>query len=108
MERWIFGVIATLGLAVASPAATAGDDWMATCKSVSKMAEAIMKGRQAGGSMADMMAVDTGNETVTQMGRLLVMQAFKQPRFDSEEYQHKAVVDFSNNAYSMCASRLSQ
>lgn len=108
MERFvIYAAVAGL-LGASAQSVRADDDWMARCKSASQLAEAVMKGRQDGGSMADMMSIDYGSEQGAKSARILIVEAFKQPRYESAEYQHRAVVDFGNTVYGACTDRFAK
>ena len=80
---------------------TAGD--AEACKMVSQIAEKIMTARQVGVPMANAMDVMIDSPGVLgNAGKVLVEMAYEVPRFQTEEFQHREVVEFGNQAYSMC------
>lgn len=66
------------------------------CTMVSSLARSVMKSRQDGANMAEMM--EGANEVL----RRLAVEAYSQPRYSSPEYIQKAIDDFSNDAYLAC------
>ena len=88
-------MVASLGLAQAAdfnePALTD------ICPSLGDMAEQIMRARQRGVSMSEMMQlmpVDDGSDPVIPVARLMVISAFEGPRFQTERHQWRTIEDF--------------
>lgn len=88
-------MVASLGLAQAAdftePASTD------ICPSLGDMAEQIMRARQRGVSISEMMQlmpVDDGSDPVIPVARLMVISAFEVPRFQTERHQWRTIEDF--------------
>lgn len=82
---------------VAAVEATAAEP-IEVCESYHGLAEAIMQVRQNGGSMPQMMQITADNE----VGKLLVREAFDQPRYSTEEVQRRTIENFANDVYAEC------
>ena len=103
-------LIAIAALAVAP--ATANADSM--CPSLEKLATSVMEARQANVPLGKAMDIvrglplgsGTGTEAARASARAVVEMAYEQPRYDSEEYKHNAVVDFANKVSLMCYQTL--
>lgn len=67
------------------------------CKSLSGLAESVMAHRQDGTSVVTLM--ELADLPVT---RLLIEEAYKKPRYSSEQYQRRAVSDFRDEYYIIC------
>lgn len=71
------------------------------CKSVSNLAETAMTYRQEGISVVAMIeAVDLP------VSRFLIKEAYKMPRYSSEEYQRQAISDYRDEYYINCLKAL--
>lgn len=75
-----------------------------TCESLSDLSGSIMKARQAGVSMQKAMAIanDGNKEALNNYTRLQVIKAYDSPRFTTDDYQMRAISDFSDEAYLEC------
>jgi 3-oxoacyl-ACP reductase-like protein len=75
-----------------------------TCKSYSEMARAIMKNRQEGAPMQDIIAIvtDGKNPGAEQFGEQLVIAAYELPRMSAEKNKQREVDDFANAVYLDC------
>jgi len=60
------------------------------CPMLGELAASIMENRQVGTPISDMMAVAPDNDLVTS----IVLQAYQEPRYSTEEYRQRAVDDF--------------
>jgi hypothetical protein len=72
------------------------------CKGSSDLAKVIMKKRQSGLSISEMMEKNQTYGEVQKEADLYTISAFKVPRYDVKEYQDKAILDFSNDIYLEC------
>lgn len=72
---------------------------LANCKKYSSMATELMKARQSGVALADVMAATQGDPDI----QGIVMTAYEQPRMRLEENQQRVIVDFANEVYLACA-----
>ncbi len=64
----------------------------ATCKDIGRVAEQIMEARQMGVAMDKVVDIVGSHELMV----VIVMDAYEQPRFSTEDYVTKAVADFKN------------
>jgi hypothetical protein len=76
-----------------------------SCENIDKTAENIMTSRQSGVPMVEVVKLvneniksDTLNKFVTEM----VKDAYKEPRFSTQDYKKKAILDFRNKWYLFC------
>jgi len=104
MKRFIVAVVGSFVL-WASPVSA----WD-VCKHVEEMAENIMKNRQAGASMSDMMEIanSTESEATRTVARHLVVKAYEMPRFSTEEHKRNIIIRFKNKAYLECYKALNK
>ena len=81
------------------------DDWSEKCDSYTQLAEAIMKARQSGVSMAKLMKTvkkKDGGDFVVQ----LIIDAYDTPRYSSEKMQQETIENFRDNNYLECVKAL--
>jgi len=80
------------------------EDWLSICKSSAGAAKVIMSSRQRGAAMTDMMdrVVRPADPAIKDIVKAFVIDAYNRPRFDTPEYQQKAILDFENHAYLTC------
>ncbi|WP_305967426.1 hypothetical protein [Marinobacter salsuginis] len=69
-----------------------------SCEDVSDLARDVMRNRQANIPMAEMMKATEGMPMV----QSIIKEAYKIPRYGSEEFKRDAMTDFSNNWYMAC------
>jgi 3-oxoacyl-ACP reductase-like protein len=76
----------------------------ATCKSYGEMARAIMKNRQEGAPMDDIIGIvtDGKNPEADRIGEQMVILAYEQPRMGVDKNKQREVDDFSNKVYLDC------
>ena len=60
------------------------------CKGLGDIAEKLMELRQAGGALSDIMS----NPELSSLTKRMAIDAFKKPRFSTEEFQRSAITDF--------------
>ena len=88
-----------LGLIV-SDVASADDK---TCSRAAKVAEHLMMARQRGVSLEDALeALSSYPASAHKFVRALVMDAYSVPRFNSPEYQQRAIGEFRDEAHLAC------
>lgn len=68
------------------------------CDSFENMSRLIMKSRQAGTPMRDLIKRAKGNEAII----ATIVDAFKEPRWSSLERVKRSVDDFANDSYKVC------
>lgn len=71
------------------------------CPSMGRLADSIMKGRQEGLAMSDMMGL-AGESEVSSLVRKMVIMAFEEPRYHSEEGKLRATQDFRAKIETIC------
>jgi len=81
--------------------AKASDDLTSKCKSISTLAGTIMKARQAGTSMSEMMEVKIGPD-VKDLATSMIVSAFETPRFNTEKIKQETISDFRDDWYLKC------
>lgn len=73
------------------------------CELISRYAEAVMGARQNNADMAEVMKVaidDKGN--VEEWKRGLIIDAYRQPRWETEARKEAATRDYKNETYLVC------
>ncbi|HAV5443894.1 TPA: hypothetical protein JI052_17680 [Acinetobacter baumannii] len=78
----------------------------ATCKTLEKLAEAVMTARQEGAPMSEIYMKDYGSADRNKVMKTLVKEAYKTPRFNSQQSKKNAVEDFKNEKFSYCIENL--
>lgn len=81
--------------------------WKQTCGLIGFSARKTMESRQAGVSMADQLRITDKflkpDDPAGKLEQKIVLDAYKQPRFEVEENQQKSVEDFRDKWYLACA-----
>lgn len=72
------------------------------CRTISNMATEIMKARQNGVPMADVMELVPNPSPIAKLGKSLVISAYERRRYSSAEMRQESVVDFANEVYLSC------
>lgn len=81
------------------------------CEQMYGISHSIMQMRQWGTPITEQMEMfdemekkskDEGNKKLLKLYRLIVVEAYKEPRFDTKEYQDKISTDFANNMTAIC------
>lgn len=107
MQKFIY-FIATAFLAACFSAqgAPGPDEDLEECKRMEDSAKMVMKARQAGAPMSKLwdVAVNTHDEYLEGMYKMLIRNAFDKPRFSTEEMQERSVTDFQNDFFAACMS----
>lgn len=76
-----------------------------TCKAIDLFAMTVMTNRQNGVPMSSMYSVVAkieAPESVKNLMKIIIDEAYKQPRFETEEYQNKAITDFRDTMFLSC------
>lgn len=76
------------------------------CETLEKLAEAVMKARQEGASMSALYMKDYGSSDRNKIMKSLVKEAYKKPRFNSQQSKTDAINDFKNEKFSYCIENL--
>ena len=84
---------------------TLAQDWQSNCKGFEHLARSIMTARQKGEDMSKLMGVaaDPARASAKDLTTNLIFSAYRQPRYQTEDMQQKAIDDFSNDTYLGCA-----
>lgn len=75
------------------------------CTQAAHLAESIMTARQNGTSLEKALSVLTDNvddPAAVNAGKQLIIEAYKQPRYNSEEIQQRTIGDFRDNVHVAC------
>lgn len=88
----IAAVVATFSLPVMA------DTPLENCKIVSNLANTIMERRQEGADMAGLLEIAKDSELAT----MLIMEAYKQPQFNTEAIKLRTIRNFKNNVMREC------
>lgn len=72
-----------------------------TCEMFNKIAEAVMTARQSGVALSDLMS-DFESITSDPYFSQMLIDAYDQPRFTTEEVQKRTIQEFANEHYSQC------
>lgn len=100
------GLITVCALAFSVKAATYTPENLKTCKGVNDLGRTIMKARQDKLPMMDLMEIDTGE--MNPLVQLMVTAAFKEPLYQSAEFQENATTEFANKWYAICLKARSE
>lgn len=83
--------------------------WQDNCRSMSVAAKSIMKARQDGASMADLIdAAEVNGGALAGVIQGMIVLAYEKPGYSSAKFKEKASTDFANEAYLACAKALKQ
>ena len=92
-------IIAAAALALTATSAIAEEN---TCKKIGKLAESIMDARQMEISVVDMLGTANGNKIIER----IVMDAYDQIPYVTEERKRKQTLRFSNKWELVCVKSL--
>ena len=73
------------------------------CSAISRLARAVMQKRQAGATMAEMMAGKAESPEFQELGETLIVAAFDEPVAGTEEAKQKAVNAFECASFEACS-----
>jgi predicted outer membrane protein len=93
MKNLIISALLTLPLTVQADTTP-----LEECKDISYAAGEVMKVRQNGGEMAVIYELTNGNK----MFEVMVIEAYKQTMYTTEEYKNRAVVKYKNLWFGEC------
>lgn len=92
-------------MAVTSSLAATANDKHRACETTGKLAESMMTARQAGVPLEKAMKKVMN---IYPKGDLLLLDAYKHPRFTSEKYQKRAIQDFKEATLLECYKLVSE
>lgn len=74
------------------------------CSAIAKYAETIMSNRQHGVPLQKMLdsIAEAENKAIVPVARTLLITAYKEPGFSTEEMQQKTIREFTTKAQVMC------
>lgn len=84
---------------------SSSDEPKTLCDKFAKSAEAIMSARQGGADMSKMTNDILSTQTIPEVKNLataMINSAYDKPRYSSDEYQQRAIMDFKNDNYLSC------
>lgn len=97
--------IAIVAIALAPSAAMAGQPNGNVCDGLSSIAGSIMKARQSGAGVVDVMDAVQSNPS-HELLESMIIDAYSIPRFSSQKYRDDAVRDFSDQFFVTCVKAL--
>lgn len=92
-------------LAISFTTQSATDSSEKYCKNLYQLAENIMLFRQEGVSVIKQMELIESakpSEDFKGLMEMMVEEAYKKPKFSSEEYKTEAITEFANDIYIQC------
>ena len=95
-------------LALTITSSTVNANQFENCKVITKAAETIMDGRQNGTSAADFYENIEKNAKDAQAKKILIIlvkEAYKTPKFNTEEYKLNAISEFKNECMVACMAK---
>lgn len=92
----IHKVIAIASLAFAATAQAS------VCAEMGSLAYQIMDNRQTGVPLAGMMKIADGAGEQSKLHKMLILEAYKQPKFQTASYRAEAIAEFSNKWERRC------
>lgn len=95
-------LILLAALTATAPAQAQSRDVQAYCSSIGQFARTVMENRQAGQTMAAMMAVKAPSADFQQLGETLIAAAFREPVGETEEQKQRAVNAFERSTTAAC------
>jgi len=97
-------IISSIFLLFAQPlyAETTETSPIEQCMLAGELATAIMRAHQSGTPIADLIEIADGDDIII----ALILIAYGQPRYGSQEYQQRAVEDFTSEVVVACMSGL--
>ena len=110
MKRFIIATICFSNVIVANAASTKNAASTDFCKAVSETAQTIMEGRQYGMSILEQLQNNddvyqkTKDKSSHDLINLIIMAAYKQPQYSTNEYQKREINNFAANYYLDCMS----
>ena len=107
MKKFTILAFACIASLASGSAFAAGDQ----CQGLEDAARPVMSARQAGVPLSKVLEVSESdkNSDVRKLTRLIALEAYGKPRFETEEYQARATADFADEIRLICetsASRL--
>ena len=84
MKNLLTSIALTLALATSAQADQ--------CQDAGDLAEAVMTARQNGAPISQLMEIANGQEIIVKM----VLMAYGEPRYSTDEFQSRAIEDFRN------------
>ncbi|QEI04672.1 hypothetical protein FXN63_01565 [Pigmentiphaga aceris] len=101
MNRSILLTLLFTGLA-ASPVLAQTNSAHQACKDISHLAKELMKLRQVGAPMSQVMELTSSGSSIDEMSKLFVQRAYRLPQYSTEQSRERAVREFENEAYREC------
>lgn len=91
-KAFISAILSISALSCAPQPAYAQAKEPTKCEMIAKISAQFMELRQLGASLPEVLKTVEGDNLLTS----IALQAYEEPRYASEEYQQKAIQDFSN------------
>lgn len=94
-------VMATLAILLIAGTATADEKWDNFCAETANYAEELMRGRHQGVPMQKSMELASEAEN-EELCRLMVTDAYRSPRYTTDEVIRRSIEDFRDKWYLYC------
>ena len=102
-------VITLILVLIATPAIAEERTWQESCQTTANLAEIVMTRRQEGVSIVEMVTIvkdmPIGSKE-RELTESILINAYGQPKFSTEEYIEEAITDFKNEVYLECAKSM--
>lgn len=98
-------LLLALSCGFSANAATATKETLEKCTNISKLAETVMKKRQEGVAMSDLMKVANDGAEPNQFLVGMITAAYEESRYNGEEMKQRKVEDFRDQFYLGCVQR---
>lgn len=82
------------------------DEVLGYCKEISLISEDIMEYRQNGVPMATIMEFVSGMEGFSNLGKIIVKDAYSEPLWLTEDAKQRSKVEFGNKYYMECFDQM--
>lgn len=99
----IFASIMMVSVTTQAIAAEPVDSRQDYCRVIADVSEYVMKSRQMGMEMNKLLDIEGSSQVPFWEG--IVIAAYKQPKFSTEEHQHNASQEFRNKYYIKCMEK---
>jgi hypothetical protein len=72
------------------------------CEVIADLAEGLMGARQAGASLSAVMSIAAAEPQVRELVEAMILDAWSEPRWRTDESQSRAVADFRDRMHLLC------
>ena len=107
MKKLLIALAITLPFSVQAKEVSVGLEF---CKPIHSLAETIMKQRQDGAPMVEMLEIinSSDNEATKPVVITMIEEAYDTPRYHTPENQIRAIQDFGNDTFKICMDAMKE